>query len=291
MIFKITSSLRWSYLQMIVPSIGKSAKKMTTKPYSVISNAFLHGPLTGWWISTSKSVRFCQSQQSASLGYMNTSFSMRSSQGSTSTSILGSRSHPTFVGINTAKPSETKLAVPWASFVEHYHHALRKWRPGLILHLFAPSWNKHGTPTKSLLFMGWRLEHIQKSAARFVCSDYRNSTSSSSLVSSLKWDCLHTRRLLTQCTLFLKIQNQLVATPFPPIVSSATYYGRYDHNLKYVVPAATIDVYKFSFFPRVIRIWNHLPAQAVNTKGTDNFKEAALPVLRLMQPPVGSSIL
>ena len=72
------------------------------------------------------SVRFCQSQESASLGYMNTSFSMRSSQGSTSTSILGSRSRPTFVGINTAKPSETKLAVPWASFVEHYHHALRK---------------------------------------------------------------------------------------------------------------------------------------------------------------------
>ena len=88
-----------------------------------------------------------------------------------------------------------------------------------------------------------------------------------------------------------KIQNQLVAIPFPPIVSPATYYGRYDHNLKYVVPAATIDVYKFSFFPRVIRIWNHLPAQAVNTKGTVNFKEAALPVLRLMQPPVGSSIL
>ena len=27
-----------------------------------------------------------------------------------------------------------------------------------------------------------------------------------------------------------------------------TYYGRYDHNLKYAVPAATIDVYKFSFF-------------------------------------------
>ena len=60
----------------------------------------------------------------------------------------------------------------------------------------------------------------------------------------------HTRRLLTQCTLFYNIQNQLVATPFPPIVSPATYYGRYDHNLKYTVPAAIIDVYKFSFFPK-----------------------------------------
>ena len=103
---------------------------------------------------------------------------------------------------------------------------------------------KHGSPHNITTVNG--LEQIQKAAARFVCSDYRNSTSSSSLVSSLKWDCLHTRRILTQCTLFYKIQNQLVATPFPPIVSPATYYGRYDHTLKYAVPAATIDVYKFS---------------------------------------------
>ena len=80
--------LRWSYLQIIVSSIGKSAQKMTIKPYSVISNAFLHGPLTGWWISTSKSVRFCQSHESATLGYINTIFSMRSSQGSINTYIV-----------------------------------------------------------------------------------------------------------------------------------------------------------------------------------------------------------
>ena len=147
------------------------------------------------------------------------------------------------------------------------------------------AWNTHNITTVN------GLEQIQKAAARFVCSDYRNSTSSSSLVSSLKWDCRHTRRILTQGTLFYKIQNQIVATPFPPIVSPATYYGRYDHNLKYAFPAAKLDVYKCSFFPRVIRIWNHIPAQVVNTKGTDNFKEAALSVLRLMQPPVGSSIL
>ena len=41
----------------------------------------------------------------------------------------------------------------------------------------------------------------------------------------------------------------------------------------------------------IVKIWNHLPAQAVNTKWSDNLKEAALPVLMLMQPPVGSSIL
>ena len=141
------------------------------------------------------------------------------------------------------------------------------------------AWNPHNITTVN------GLEQIQKRS--LVCSDYRNSTSSSSLVSSLKWDCLHTRRILTQCTLFYKIQNQLVATPFPPIILPATYYVHYDHNPKYAVlqqPLMSINFH--SSRDSSCRIWNHLPAQAVNTKGTDNFKEAALPVLRLMQPPV-----
>ena len=147
------------------------------------------------------------------------------------------------------------------------------------------AWNPHNVTTIN------GLEKIQKTAARFVCSDYRKSTSSESLISSLKWDSLHTRRLLAQCTLFYKIQYQQVAVPFPAVVLPAAYHGRYDHNLKYTVPAATMDIFKFSFFPRVIKIWNHLPSHAVNIQGTDNFKEAALPVLRTMQPHVGSSVL
>ena len=147
------------------------------------------------------------------------------------------------------------------------------------------AWNPHSTTVVH------GLEQIQRAAARFVYSDYRSSTSSSSLVSSLGWDSLHTRRLLAQCTLFFKIHYQLVSIPFPSIVTSATYCGRHDHNLKYAVPVATIDVYKFSFFPRITRIWNHLPTQTVNAIGTETFKEAALPVIRTMQPPVGSNIL
>ena len=74
------------------------------------------------------------------------------------------------------------------------------------------AWNPHNITTVN------GLEQIQKAAARFVCSDYRNSTSSSSLVSSLEWDCLHTRRLLAQCTLFYKIQNQPVAMHSIPTI-------------------------------------------------------------------------
>ena len=54
----------------------------------------------------------------------------------------------------------------------------------------------------------------------------------------------------------------------------ATSCGRHDRNhSKYDVPVATIDAYKFSSFPSVASIWNHLPTQALKTKGTDTLKE------------------
>nr|XP_054772123.1 prostamide/prostaglandin F synthase-like [Lytechinus pictus] len=37
--------------------------------------------------------------------------------------------------------------------------------------------------------------------------------------------------------------------------------------------------------------WNNLPSSAANTKGMSSFKEAALPAIRMMQPPVGSQMI
>eukprot|EP00057_Strongylocentrotus_purpuratus_P026134 XP_011680608.1 PREDICTED: uncharacterized protein LOC105446017 [Strongylocentrotus purpuratus] len=101
---------------------------------------------------------------------------------------------------------------------------------------------------------------------------------------STRWDTLHTRRILDQCTVFYKIHHRLVSIPAPTIVIPATY-------LKHVIPLATIDSFKFSYYPRAVRIWNHLPGSAVNATGTTNFKEAALPSIRMMQPPVGFNII
>ena len=146
-------------------------------------------------------------------------------------------------------------------------------------------WNPYSTTVVN------ELEQIQRSAARFVYCDYRYTTSPSLLVSSLGWDYLHKRRLLSQCTLFYKIHHQLVNVPFPPEITLAGYHGRHDHDLKYTIPKAAIDTFKFSFFPRTARIWNCLPGQVVNITGVDTFREAALPAIRLMQPPVGSTIM
>ncbi|XP_011675592.2 uncharacterized protein LOC105443737 [Strongylocentrotus purpuratus] len=147
------------------------------------------------------------------------------------------------------------------------------------------AWNPHSVTVTKML------EQVQRTAARFVYRDYRYTTSPSALVAALGWDTLHTRRILDQCTLLYKIHHRLVSIPAPTIVIPATYFGRHDHNLKYVIPVATIDSFKFSYYPRAIRIWNHLPGSAVNATGITNFQEAALPSIRTMQPPIGSHII
>ena len=144
------------------------------------------------------------------------------------------------------------------------------------------AWNPHTVTTIN------SLEQVQKAAARLVAFDYKRSTSSSYLVSMLGWDMLHNRRFLDQCSLFFKIHNGLVCLKMPSIVFPATYHARQDQDLKYVAPKSSIDVYKFSFFPKTIRMWNYLPGQVVHTTGLSTFKEAALPIIRTMQPPVGS---
>ena len=135
------------------------------------------------------------------------------------------------------------------------------------------------------------LEQIQRAAARFVYGDYRRTTHVSPLIAALDWDSLHTRRLLCQATMLFKIHYGLVNIQFPSVIYPATYLGRHDHTLKYNLPVTTIDPYKYSFYPRSVRIWNQLPPVAVLAPSTSAFRDAALPAIRGMSPQVGSRLI
>ena len=135
------------------------------------------------------------------------------------------------------------------------------------------------------------LERVQKAAARFVHKDYRWHTSGTALVSRLGWDTLHTRRLTAQCTMYYKVHYNIVNMSLPPFITQATYIGRHDHGLKYALPEATIDPFRFSFYPRSIWVWNHLPYTAVTAPTVSIFQKAALLAIKRMQPPVGSKML
>ena len=47
--------------------------------------------------------------------------------------------------------------------------------------------------------------------------------------------------------MFYKIQYRLVNIQLPQLISPATFIGKHDHQLKYAIPVATMDSYKFSF--------------------------------------------
>jgi hypothetical protein len=64
-----------------------------------------------------------------------------------------------------------------------------------------------------------KLEGVQNQAARFVCRNYDRTASVTSMLQSLEWDSLATRRLLNQCSMFYKIHYGLVHIPFPSCVS------------------------------------------------------------------------
>jgi hypothetical protein len=163
-----------------------------------------------------------------------------------------------------------------------------KWHQALVrpkLENASESWNPHNANTVN------QLEQVQRGAARFVYRDYRRTTSVTSLIDTLGWDSLHTRRLASQLYMFYKIQNNLVNINFPHIIQPANYFGRHDHQLKYCIPEATIDCFKFSYYPRVVRLWNQLPASAVLAPTLPAFQAVALPAVRQFTPPVGAKLL
>ena len=106
-----------------------------------------------------------------------------------------------------------------------------------------------------------RLEQVQKNAARFVCNNYKSTTSTSSLVSSLGWDTLGHRVLLNQSILIYKFHNGLVNCQFPDSVMRSTSRKlTRSHTLTYHRPKSNILAHSYSFFPRTLRVWNSLPS-------------------------------
>ena len=118
------------------------------------------------------------------------------------------------------------------------------------------------------------IAQVQKNATRFVTNVYDPYQSTSGLVTSLGWKTLENRRLLTQCTIFNKIRNNLVNISFPPCVQENPRSSRYNPS-KYRQVSSNVLAFSYSFFPRTIRTWNCLPNSAVSAPTTEKFKSAS----------------
>ncbi|KAK3101152.1 hypothetical protein FSP39_001347, partial [Pinctada imbricata] len=110
------------------------------------------------------------------------------------------------------------------------------------------------------------LEQVQRRTARFVHNEYRDTSPGcvTTLLNNLGWESsLEHRRMKYRLTLCYKIQNQLISL-------QETVVSRGGH--RYRQPRASMDVYKFSFYPRTVRDWNHLPESVTATPTLEEFR-------------------
>ena len=113
----------------------------------------------------------------------------------------------------------------------------------------APAWNPYTKQDVS------RIEQVQRNAARFVTEDYA-SQSVSKIVHSLEWKSLEHRRRLASIVFFHKIfhSHLKINLQHPMSVTSR-------NSSHLIQPSTRTDTFKYSFYPRSIRLWNMLPSE------------------------------
>ena len=105
-----------------------------------------------------------------------------------------------------------------------------------------------------------KLEMVQRRAARMVMSDYRSTSSVTSMLNQLQWSTLQERRAQAKAVMMYRVVYQLIDIPLyilVPIISSR------GNNITFLVPYARTLMYQKAFFPDTIRIWNSLPSEVV----------------------------
>lgn len=116
-----------------------------------------------------------------------------------------------------------------------------------------------------------KLEMVQRRSARWVYSDFRNTTSVTPMLHELEWPPLQERRAQAKLIMLYRIVHQLVDIPAANLTPVTTTRG---HDQRYLIPFARTLAYQKSFFPDTIRLWNSLPQTAVSCPTIGGFKGA-----------------
>jgi hypothetical protein len=118
------------------------------------------------------------------------------------------------------------------------------------------------------------IEKVQRRAARYVTSRYRNTSSVGEMLNNLNWNSLANRRMDARLCMFYKIVNDKVAISKTDRLIPPHRHTRNMHSFHYQVPSCRTQMKQMSFFPRTIREWNNLPQSAVMKESIDSFKSA-----------------
>ena len=115
-----------------------------------------------------------------------------------------------------------------------------------------------------------KMEMVQRRAARFVCQDFRRTSSVTKMLEALRWPTLQERRTQCRVTMMYRIVQDLVDIPISTFHHTTSM--AHGHSQRFIIPFARTDAYKHSFFPATIRLWNQLPAVVVEAPTLEIFR-------------------
>ena len=112
-----------------------------------------------------------------------------------------------------------------------------------------------------------KVEAIQRAAARFCLNDFARYSSVTNMLTALNLPSLKSRRNRAKVIMMYKIVNDMISIPtdyFIPCYPQLRkgYYRQLQTN---------IDLYKYSFIPSAIKLWNSLPPYIINSPTLDQF--------------------
>ena len=122
-----------------------------------------------------------------------------------------------------------------------------------------------------------QVEKVQRTATRWTCRRWRNTSSVGDMLDELEWPSVEARREQSLLVFFYKIHSgsvqclltkiSIYLTPAPNIRSTRT-----SREFQYTRYLAYSEALKNSFFPRTIPIWNSRPSSVVSSKTPEEFK-------------------
>ena len=102
------------------------------------------------------------------------------------------------------------------------------------------------------------------------------------MINQLGWDTLEQRRLLSQLTLFYKIQQGLMSSPLPPKVFPLNKTSGLPHCTPYRHIQCNCNVYKFYFYPRSVVVLNQFILSTLLLQSISIFKSTILSSIRYL---------
>ena len=114
-----------------------------------------------------------------------------------------------------------------------------------------------------------KLETVQRRSARRIMQNYIRHASVTTMLQNLDLPTLQQRRRHSKIIMLYRIRHKLANVPTTTYITPDTRNTQY-----YNLPYARTEVYKSSFFPSTIKLWNNLQPAIINSTTIPQLRQA-----------------